>query len=436
MNPLTIVTSCWRYSRYMNDWVRSIARQSVRPGAVCIFTHGSADDRVAGIRSTNALRGIGINVRHEHHAVSVDFGIARNKAVSMASSEWIMHLDADDMLLPGAVEEILRCTSNADVVMGGYVRGGHVGVRPRLYQDVMGEAILVRPSLCSGNSPFRRSLWERSPYRTDMLGAWDTALWIGFARLGARFRGTKTPIFLYRQHADSISGRRRRIMGWDRMHTLAKLKELRRQYTGVAVVVPREYVPTPEREQAWQIVRDHYALNHPKISIIEERCATATWSKRDTVARALTRTKAYTVVVADADCLVSQEALQAAICAVSSGGTWATPHARSIGSQIVVMRHTDYDATGGIPVGVHGAVAEEHALSLIADTLVGHCIRGSEPLRQLAPLIPVTRTQQAASHDTLRKLERAAKVGKDALVSTLFTPAMVRSAQPSRRGFR
>src|SRR6185369_4559096 len=114
--------------------------------------------------------------------------------VSLSETPWVMHLDADDTLLPWAVEEFQQIAPNADVIQSGYRRTGHLMAGPsrkeRIYKGADGLKALDLSSICSGVSPFRRSLWEQSPYRTDMLGAWDTALWIGFARLGARFRPT------------------------------------------------------------------------------------------------------------------------------------------------------------------------------------------------------------------------------------------------------
>ncbi len=99
------------------------------------------------------------------------------------------------------------------MIQAGYVcfgAPGRVITTPRLYTGADGVAVLALPRLASGNSMFRRAFWEQAPYREDLLGAWDTALWLGFAHCGARFRPTTRAIFQYRQHADSVFHRRQR----------------------------------------------------------------------------------------------------------------------------------------------------------------------------------------------------------------------------------
>lgn len=228
---LTIVTSCVHYGKYLKDWAQSIGTQSVRPGRVCIFTHGTRQDRAAGGEAVRILNMHGVIADHEHELIPQDFGIARNRAVGMASTEWVMHLDADDMLFPGAIEDVHAITPDADVVQSGYERiglaAGHKKVK-YLYVGADGVNVLALPAIASGNSAFRRSLWEQSPYRTDLFGAWDTILWIGFARLGARFRPSQFPVFQYRYHPDSIFSRRRISKGWDSIHTRIMVQSMRR----------------------------------------------------------------------------------------------------------------------------------------------------------------------------------------------------------------
>ncbi len=456
-DALTIVTTCSGYGQYLPAWARSIMGQTVRPGAVIILTHGN--DFSAGNLAAKMLTSIGLpNVQHEHSNDLFDFGEARNRAVSLTRTEWVMHLDADDTLLPYAVADFMALAPEADVISAGYVlTGAYRGsTRDRCYTSATGTQALNLQALASGVSPFRRSFWERSPYRTDMMGAWDTALWIGFARLGARFRATPRAVFHYNQHADSLFNQRRTVLGWKRVRTSAQLRALRREYHGAAIIVPRDLKPAEDRERVWRRVRAHYAAHHPDWPIVEGRCPTTTWVKGAAIADALDRTAADVLIIADADCLVEPSALTAAVNAVSAGAPWAMPHrlvyradalmtarycrepadpmpllpdrhsvARepyegAPGGGIVVLRRVWYDAIGGIPHAFRGWGSEDRALAGLAETLLGPCVRGDADLLHLHHAPQAQGSQSAVNLQLLQILGHAALRGKDALVGVAY----------------
>jgi glycosyltransferase involved in cell wall biosynthesis len=455
---LTIVTTCSGYGQYLNAWARSITTQTMRPHAVIIFTHGS--DSAQGSAAATILTNVGFsNVRHEHCHETLDFGEARNRAVALAQTDWVMHFDADDTLLPNAIADFTALAPDADVISAGYVLSGNarLSTRDRCYQSADGIKALDLQSLASGISPFRKSFWVRSPYRTDMMGAWDTALWIGFARLGARFRATSRAVFHYNQHADSIFNQRRTILGWKRVRTAAQLKALRRQYFGAAIIVPRDLKPAADRERVWHRVRAHYETHHPQWPIAEGRTASGVWIKGAAIADAINKTNADVLIIADADCIVDPAALTASVNAVCLGAPWAMPH-RDVyradatmtarycaepattlpilpdrhsvardpyvgvdGGGIVVIRRVWYDAIGGIPLAFRGWGSEDRALAGLANNLLGPCVRGDADLLHLHHEPQNHGRQSAVNLQLLQILGQAAQRGKDALVGVAYS---------------
>lgn len=451
-SDLTIVTSCINYGKYLADWSRSIIGQSVKPGRVCIFTHGSQKDYRQAEAAMMQLIGAGISCYHAHSPEVCDFGVARNRAVELAETTWVMHLDADDLLSPNAIVELMRVAPTADVVQAAYERMdcGHCNGKVRKYEGADGLNALSLTSIASGNSMFKRSLWEQRPYRTDLLGAWDTALWLGFAYLGARFRPAQQTIFKYRQHADSIFNKRRATMGWTRVHTTAMLKAVRRNYSGVAVIVPRDLRPSAERQRNWERVQRFYRQNFPTWELVEGFCPTVTWVKGAAIADALTRTNAETLVIADADVLVDPIALMESVAAVQQGGAWSMPHAnvyrsdastaefmcqmddvlvptsldRGVyegvpGGGIIILKHVMYDAIGGMPLAFRGWGSEDKCLAFLCEKLVGPCVRGSADLIHLwhPPQPGVGVANQNVK--LLQVLAQAAQKGRDSLVQAV-----------------
>lgn len=92
----------------------------------------------------------------------------------------------------------------------------------------------------------------------------------------------------------------------------------------VAVVVP--WRPGCEhRETAWSWVRRRWAVEHPDWEIVEGLHRELQWCKAEAVARALDRTDADVLVVADADVWCDRVGL--AVDQVTQGRVrWAVPH--------------------------------------------------------------------------------------------------------------
>lgn len=451
---LGICTTVHNYGQYLQDWVGSLLRLTRRPAGVYLLQHGSTDasgDQADAAAAQLRQAGIPAQVVHVHDRL--DFGAARNQAIGMAAGhEWVMHLDADDMLLPHALEDVAALAPEADVVALGYYRcrpnGGPAPAhaqRARLYRDSQGQATLNSQAPCSGVSPFRRSFWERSPYPTDQIGGWDTALWLGFAHLGARFKATHRPAFLYRQHADSTFQRRLRSP-WGTARAGAQLQARRRGDKGVAVVVPRAAEDGPERQMAWDWVRRRYQLRHPDWAILEETGSAADWCKGEVVQAAAERSTARILVVADADCILSPAALEQAVALVDAGAPWVVPHtmvhrlnpvltARWLardpageyeppagglmrapyqgfaGGGCFVVNRACYLAAGGMPRLFVGWGSEDEATALLLDTLLGRHVRLPQDLVHLYhPVGPErTRPTTLANRGIFHRLQMAAR---------------------------
>ena len=214
----TTVTA--NYVRFLPDWVTSIAAQTVKPAAVIVVGNGLSKGQRRAVERCVA----GVNGQVSNHP-PMNYGRARNVAVAQARGSWASHLDADDVLLPDALEqvaEIVACTS-ADVVQLGWkpwVPGSVESLRspqrttygdrdsrcpPVLYEPLDGmEALGDVPRIAPGCSPFRVAWWRRWGYVECIEAGFDTSLWLGFSHLGARFRPTMRAAFLYRQWPGSL----------------------------------------------------------------------------------------------------------------------------------------------------------------------------------------------------------------------------------------
>lgn len=195
---LGIVTTVWgAYGHWLPEWVASIESQNTRPAQVTVVDSG-VDDIAPGLA---ALRASSLNWRllTLEHAIR---GASVNAAMEITPTEWVMHLDADDYLLPGALEEFASVAQpGVDVISAGAERIG----KAVLYPHVTTETVAQGHNWPLMFSPYRRSWWERSPYpHSDYI---HVAFFQGIARLGAVFAATDFPCVVYRDNPESMSYR-------------------------------------------------------------------------------------------------------------------------------------------------------------------------------------------------------------------------------------
>lgn len=211
---LGVVTSVWGpYGRHLPGWVDSIAAQTLRPAQVTVVDCGVDD--IDPCRSVLEASGLTWQIIDRDYQ---GMGAARNRAVENTPTEWVMHLDADDVLLPHAIADIARIAPRTDVVSVGMIQGR----RERLFPRASTRDALAGKHVAFSCAAFRRSLWAQSPWHeaNDWI---DSAFWLGLARLGARFTGTTRAGAIYRQHPGSFS---RRMTAADRRNARAQLNRM------------------------------------------------------------------------------------------------------------------------------------------------------------------------------------------------------------------
>lgn len=200
MTSVSVVTGAWGdYGGFLPDWAESIVAQSVPVDQVVIVDAG-VDDRSELLRAARILRDAGLTVTATRPRSHGGMGATMNAAVSRATSEFVIRLDADDMLLPHAVADVHRLAGDADVVVFGARRGERV----HLFENTSSEWILAGRQGSMSPSAFRRSMWQASPFieANDWI---ESAFWVGLAHQGARFVPTGSVGFTYRQHDGSHS---------------------------------------------------------------------------------------------------------------------------------------------------------------------------------------------------------------------------------------
>jgi glycosyltransferase involved in cell wall biosynthesis len=95
MTSVAVIIPCFNQGVFLNEAIESALRQTVTPNEIIVIDDGSTDDSAAVARAHPAVR----YMRQENRGSAA----ARNAGLRLASSEFVIFLDADDLLLPGAV---------------------------------------------------------------------------------------------------------------------------------------------------------------------------------------------------------------------------------------------------------------------------------------------------------------------------------------------
>lgn len=128
MNPsISIVIPSYNQSEYLEDAIESAYNQTVAPLEILVVDDGSLDNslEIARRYEFRDLPLIGSPVRVISQ-VNKGLASARNTGIMNAKGDYILFLDADDMLKPEAVarisQEIMR--TNADIVAPSFKEFG------------------------------------------------------------------------------------------------------------------------------------------------------------------------------------------------------------------------------------------------------------------------------------------------------------------------
>jgi len=155
---LTIITVCRNAAGTIAETLRSVAEQKITGVEYVVVDGASTDETLALLRA---------NISFVDHLVSEpDAGIydAMNKAAALARGKYVCYLNADDTLLPGAIEVMLcHARKHREVVLfyGDWLGADSSGVvRYRAASPELGwryrlchQAIAVRRDLL-GTMPF------------------------------------------------------------------------------------------------------------------------------------------------------------------------------------------------------------------------------------------------------------------------------------------
>lgn len=200
-----VIVPCYRHGIYLDDCIESIRAQTLTPASVVVVDDGSDDpetiaalDRLDGDPAIEVVR------------LPVNGGpsIARNRGLERLETSYVLSIDADDELLPDALERMLAQLEEAPENVGFvYPHAQHIGNRSDYVQlPAYNLWLLMKENYCPAPALFDRRVFAATgiAYPEDIVvGHEDWDLILQLAEREVRGIHADGPTFLYRKQGFS-----------------------------------------------------------------------------------------------------------------------------------------------------------------------------------------------------------------------------------------
>lgn len=157
---------------------------------------------------------------------------ALNRGFAKAKGEWLFWLNADDVLLPGALNRVLDVIErdeNIEWIAGDTVYLNEKGIVKDVRCDARWRSWFgCKLSVWTGGPSafFKRSLWERlGGFDTSLKYVMDIDLWTRWAQYGIKFASLNDYVWGFREHDGSLTG-----CGGNRVAQLAEWAQVDAKY--------------------------------------------------------------------------------------------------------------------------------------------------------------------------------------------------------------
>jgi len=200
---VAVIVPCHRHGAYLGRCLDSIEAQTHPVAEVVVVDDASPDPEThEALAAAEARNGVRV-LRQE---VNRGPGAARNRALDEVRSSYVLPLDADDELLPDAVERMLPLLESAPGDVGFvYPNQQYTGIRDDYVTvPAYNLALLRKWNYCAASSLFDRRVFDAVRYSEERAGHEDWNLVLALADRGVRGVPAEGPTFLYRKLGFSL----------------------------------------------------------------------------------------------------------------------------------------------------------------------------------------------------------------------------------------
>lgn len=195
---ISVIVPYYNYKDYVRETLESVLEQSHKPKEIIVVDDGSTDGGDEIIKKYPVTY-----YRKENGGLSS----ARNYGIERATGEYIMSVDADDILRPECLEEHLKLADEKNLVTCGLMAFGAENYTARPQKATVD--ILLKTNVIYSNTLFPKQAWidvggfdESEIMR---LGWEDREFWVRCLKAGYESKVSDYVGLLWRRHNKTMS---------------------------------------------------------------------------------------------------------------------------------------------------------------------------------------------------------------------------------------
>lgn len=196
---VSVVIPSYKYAHYLKECVESVKNQTYPIHEIIVVSDGSPDNTAQVAEDLGVIL-----VEKENGGLSS----ARNAGIKIATGDWIMCLDADDKLVPGAIEEHVKLiVDDMTIAQCALMEFGerHLCFIPN--KATLERVMQSNTVYC--NAMFNKKVWEAvggyDESATMRLGFEDWEYWIRCLAHGCHVKTSDFIALRYRVHQNNMT---------------------------------------------------------------------------------------------------------------------------------------------------------------------------------------------------------------------------------------
>lgn len=203
---ISVIIPCWNYARYLSECIESITKQTLKPLEIIIVNDGSPDN-------TSEVAKELIEKYPDHNIILIEkenggLSSARNAGLKTSTSEYAMCLDADDKIVPEALQRHMELIEDdMTIAQCGLMEFGerHIAYAPG---NTSLERIMQSNTVFC-NAVFSKRMWNivggYDKSEIMRLGLEDWEFWLRMLAAGCKVRTSDFIALRYRAHQNNMT---------------------------------------------------------------------------------------------------------------------------------------------------------------------------------------------------------------------------------------
>ena len=188
----SVLTVSIGYNHFLKEWADAVSKLNVKPDEILIGVDNIDSKLKKYIENKLVkIKWISLEKRNVKH-----FGEYYNEVINEVESEWVCKIDADDLILREAYDELHRVEE--DIFAFGCTSSltGKKSVPPLNLSPI--KILESTTNLLSSLSPFRKKVWLVNKFKDYYFDDWT--FWVDAASSGFTFASSNKSNYIYRDH--------------------------------------------------------------------------------------------------------------------------------------------------------------------------------------------------------------------------------------------